>query len=59
MAKNRKAIRRKWTTDEVRDLKALAKQKLGAAKIAKRLKRTKSATIAKAFILGVSLETRG
>ncbi|WP_431014683.1 hypothetical protein [Bradyrhizobium pachyrhizi] len=58
MANGKKVIRRKWTTENVRDLKALAKQKLGAEKIAKKLKRTKSATIAKAFTLGVSLETR-
>jgi hypothetical protein len=59
LAKNGKVIRRKWTTEDVRDLKVLAKQKLGAEKIAKKLKRTKSATIAKAFTLGVSLETQG
>jgi len=59
LAKNGKTIRRKWTTENVRDLKAMAKQKLGAAKIAKKLKRTKSAVVAKAFTLDVSLETRG
>ncbi|MCP3412733.1 hypothetical protein NLM16_01310 [Bradyrhizobium brasilense] len=58
MAKNGKVIRRKWTPAEIRDMKALAKQKMGAAKIAKKLKRTKSAVVAKAFTIGVSLETR-
>ncbi|MGY4313723.1 hypothetical protein [Bradyrhizobium sp. JR3.5] len=59
MAKNGKVIRRKWTTENVRDLKVLAKQKLGAEKIAKKLKRTPAATMVKASLLGVSLETRG
>lgn len=58
MLAKKNIIRRKWTPENVRDLKAMAKQKLGAAKIAERLKRTKSAVIAKAFLVGVSLETR-
>jgi hypothetical protein len=58
LAKKKKVIRRKWTKDDVRDLKLFAKQRTGVAKIAKRLKRTAAATAAKAHTLGVSLDTR-
>jgi hypothetical protein len=51
--------RREWTKDDVRQLKTLAKQKVGVAKIAKTLKRTPGATTVKAHILGVSLSMRG
>lgn len=47
-----------WTKDDVRQLKALAKQKIGVAKIAKKLKRTPGATTVKAAKLGVSLDSR-
>jgi hypothetical protein len=50
--------RRAWTATEVRELKALAKKKTAAAKIAKKLKRTKGATRQKAFSIGLSLENR-
>ena len=56
MAKTMK--RREWTTDDVRELKALARQKEPAPKIAKSLKRTVGATRQKAFSLGVSLDSR-
>ena len=55
----KKAKRREWTKDDVRELKTLARQKTPAAKIAKSLKRTPGATQQKAFSLGVSLDTRG
>ena len=60
-AKAKKTVskRRAWTKDDVRQLKTLAKQKTGVAKIAKMLKRTPGATTVKAHILGVSLDTRG
>ena len=58
MAK-KKIVRRAWTSSEVRELKSLAKKKVGAAKIAKALKRTIGATAVKAHQLGVSLDTRG
>jgi hypothetical protein len=54
-----RAKRREWTKDDVRELKTLARQKTPAAKIAKSLKRTVGATRAKAFTLGVSLDSRG
>ena len=47
-----------WTTADVRALKALARKKAGAGKIAKKLKRTEGATRQKAFSLGVSLDAR-
>jgi hypothetical protein len=51
--------KRTWTKENVRELKALARQKKPAAKIAKSLKRTERATRQKAFMLGVSLDSRG
>jgi hypothetical protein len=53
------AKRREWTKDDIRELKALARQRTTAAKIAKSLKRTLAATWQKASSLGVSLDTRG
>jgi hypothetical protein len=56
MAKNSK--RREWTGTDVRELKALARRKTPAPKIARTLKRTEGATRQKAFSLGVSLNSR-
>ena len=58
MPRKKTAVRREWTKDDVRTLKALAKQKAGVAKIARMLKRTPGATAAKAHTIGVSLSTR-
>jgi hypothetical protein len=52
------AKRREWTTQDVRELKKLAKHKASTAKIARALKRTEGATRQKASSLGVSLDTR-
>jgi hypothetical protein len=57
--KAKKQIRRSWTKDDLRELKALAKKKTPVAKIAKALKRTPGATTAKAFTIGLSLDSRG
>jgi hypothetical protein len=57
MAKKSKKLRA-WTVAEVRGLKAMAKTKTPAKRIAKTLKRTESATRQKAFSIGVSLESR-
>jgi hypothetical protein len=54
----RSAKRREWTTQDVRELKKLAKHKASTAKIARALKRTEGATRQKASSLGVSLDTR-
>jgi hypothetical protein len=59
MAKTKKKIvRREWTKDDVRQMKAMAKAKAGVIKIAKSLKRTPGATQVMAAKLGVSLSTR-
>lgn len=50
--------RRPWETSELRELKQSARRKVGALRIAKRLKRTQGAIRQKAFTLGLSLETR-
>ena len=47
-----------WTSLQVRELKALARKKVGARNIAKRLKRTEGATRQKACSLGLSLDAR-
>jgi len=59
MPKNGSKKKRAWTAVQVRDLKALAKKKTPARKIAKSLKRTEGATRQKAFSLGLSLDSRG
>ena len=59
LAKKKNAIRRAWTSSDVRGLKSLAKKKTGVAKISKALERTIGATAVKAHQLGVSLDTRG
>ena len=59
MAKTKKRIvRREWTKDDIRQMKAMAKAKAGVRKIAKSLKRTPGATQVMAGKLGVSLSTR-
>ena len=50
--------RRAWTSEDVRTLKALARKKTPAGKIARSLKRTDGATRQKAFSLGLSLDLR-
>lgn len=57
-SKTSKVIRMPWTPKDIRELKRLAKTKIGAEKIAKQLKRTTGATIAMASKQGVSLSTR-
>ena len=54
----KKAKRREWTKDDVRELKSMAKKKTPAPKIAAALKRTVGATRQKALALGVSLNSR-
>ena len=50
--------RRAWTAEQVRTLKAMARQKKRASRIAERLKRTEGATRQKAFSIGLSLDSR-
>jgi hypothetical protein len=54
----KKAKRREWTKSDVVQLKAMAKKKTPAPKIAQALKRTVGATRQKALALGVSLNSR-
>jgi len=54
----RKSKRRAWTKADVRTLKTLAKKKIHASSIARTLKRTEGSTRQKAFIMGVSLDSR-
>jgi len=56
MAK-KKQVRRAWSKDDL--LKTMAKERRGATKIAKALKRTVAATRAMAVKRRVSLSTRG
>jgi hypothetical protein len=58
LVKKKKLVRR-WSKEDHRMLKAMAKDKKGANKIAKALKRTVGATRAMAVKRGVSLSTRG
>jgi hypothetical protein len=58
MPTKKKAIRRAWTSSELREMKSLARKKVGVAKISKALKRTIGATAVKAHQLGISLSTR-
>jgi hypothetical protein len=55
MAKKKPSRQRLWTKDEVRELRALAKQRLTTAIIARRLKRSLDSTKRKASVLGVPL----
>jgi len=59
MPKKKKVVSRAWSKEDVRTLKTMAKSKAGVNKISKELKRTKAATMAKASLLRVSLDTRG
>ena len=50
--------RRAWTFVQVRELKSLAREKVPARSIARRLKRTEEATRKKALRVGISLDSR-
>jgi hypothetical protein len=58
MAKTKKIVRREWTKDDVRQMKAMAKAKAGVKTISRTLKRTPGATSVMAAKLGVSLSMR-
>ena len=55
----RNSKRRAWTSTDVRELKSAARNKTPARKIARSLKRSEGATRQKAFMLGLSLDSRG
>ena len=50
--------RRAWTPEHLRTLKALARKKTHAARIAKTLNRSEGAIRQKAFSMGLSLVSR-
>jgi hypothetical protein len=55
----KKAIKRRaWTAEQVRTLKMMARQKKRASHIAKKPKRSETATRQNAFSMGLSLDTR-
>ena len=56
--KTKGALRRAWTKEDVRQMKAMAKAKAGVKKISRTLKRTPGATAVMAAKLGVSLSMR-
>jgi hypothetical protein len=58
VVKKKRIVRRAWSKEDVRTLKSMAKDRKGAPKISKALKRTIAATKSKASQLGVSLESR-
>jgi hypothetical protein len=55
MAKGAKLSRRRWSNQEVRELKAHSRSKTRVSSIAKTMKRTAGALRQKAFTLGLSL----
>jgi hypothetical protein len=57
MTKKKKVVLRRWTKDDLRLLKSLARDKKGAAKIAKALKRSPAAIRVMAAKRGISLST--
>jgi hypothetical protein len=58
MAAKKVVKRREWTKEDVRMLKALAREGTKSEVIARKLKRTPGATRQQAFKLGVSLGGR-
>ena len=57
--KKKKVVRRAWSKEDLRTLKAMARDKRGVKKIAKALKRSPGATSVMAAKRGISLSTRG
>jgi hypothetical protein len=55
----KKKVIRRWSKEDHRTLKGMAREKRGVKKIAKALKRTVGATSVMAAKRGISLSTRG
>ena len=53
MAKQKRRVVRAWSKEDVKNLRALAKARLSAPQVAKKLRRTRGAVSQKAMILGV------
>ena len=58
MAVKKMGTRREWSSSDVRELKALARQKTPARLIGRRLKRTEGAVRQKAKTIGIGLGHR-
>ena len=59
MAAKRTVKRREWTSQDVRELKSLARQKTPARRIGRKLRRSEGAIRQKAYAEGISLSLRG
>jgi hypothetical protein len=55
MAKGAKLVRRRWTNQEMRQLRVYSRSKTPVSRIAKAMKRTAGALRQKAFALGFPL----
>ncbi|MBM7482644.1 NADH:ubiquinone oxidoreductase subunit [Bradyrhizobium sp. USDA 3686] len=55
MAKKKKAIRREWTKEDIKELKAHSKARTPVVTISKATKRTEGALRQKAIVLGIGL----
>jgi hypothetical protein len=53
MAKKKRRVIRPWSNEDVKTLRALAKARLSAPQVAKKLRRTRGAVAQKAMVLGV------
>lgn len=52
------STRKKWTTKDVKSLRTMARKRIHAANIARKLRRSEGALRQKAFSIGLSLDTR-
>jgi hypothetical protein len=55
LAKKKKTVRREWTKEDIKELKAHSKARTPVAKISKEMKRTVGALRQKALHIGVGL----
>ncbi|QOG16363.1 MULTISPECIES: hypothetical protein [Bradyrhizobium] len=53
--KTKKTVRREWTKEDIKELKAHSKARTPVAKISKMTKRTEGALRQKAIVLGIGL----
>jgi NADH:ubiquinone oxidoreductase subunit len=55
LAKKKKLVRREWTKENIKELKAHSKARTPVVKIAEMTKRTEGALRQKAIVLGIGL----
>ena len=58
IARRKRAVRRDWTRDEIKELKKHSKDKTRVKTVSRALKRTPAALRQKAYALGISLGHR-